>query len=278
MRLPILRLDEIAVLQGPPLMGALLAGQPSLTSLMLLIAGNGLLVAHVFALNDLAGQSTDARDPARTGKGLAASGLSRGAMMGWIVLLLAGAMAVLFWLGGTALLLGLSIGLLSGLYSTPPWHWKAVPIAGSLLHLAGGAAHFLLGYASQQAIDARGLGISLVFGMIFTAGHLSHEVRDHEVDAANGIRTNAVAFGRQWAFLAGTAMFVGAYGLMAILAFGGILPAYLIACLAFIPLHLLEAARAWRAGLARQDLLRLQARYRCFFGLIGAGILAGVLA
>src|SRR6185436_13822618 len=96
--------------------------------------------------------------------------------------------------GPRTLALALAIAGLSAIYSLPPCHAKGVPVLGSFLHLAGGVLHFHLGYLLFGAFGGRSLALSMFFALTFTAGHLTQEVRDHDADLLNGIRTNAVAF------------------------------------------------------------------------------------
>src|ERR1700730_10296870 len=65
-----IRFDEVLVMQGPPLLGAVfsigrLTGE-RVVELAIFAAGSFCLVAHVFALNDWSGMGTDSRDPNRT--------------------------------------------------------------------------------------------------------------------------------------------------------------------------------------------------------------------
>ncbi|WP_204310979.1 hypothetical protein, partial [Stenotrophomonas maltophilia] len=64
-----IRFDEVAALQGTPLIGAIFSiGALSVDhaiGLALLLAGNVCLMAHVFVLNDWSGIDGDIRDPNR---------------------------------------------------------------------------------------------------------------------------------------------------------------------------------------------------------------------
>src|SRR3954462_15239065 len=64
-----IRFDEVLVLQGSPLLGAVFAIQTltieKVAALAALGAGSICLVAHVFVLNDWSGMSGDLRDPNR---------------------------------------------------------------------------------------------------------------------------------------------------------------------------------------------------------------------
>lgn len=275
-----IRLDEVLLLQGAPLLGALFAipevSHGSLLPLLVLLAGCLCLIAHVFLFNDWSGIKGDLRDPKRAARTFAAVGVGRAAV-GWLALgLLLSALVVLAWLGRTPFAFGVAIAVLSALYSAPALHGKGRPLFSSLLHIVGGSLLFLLGYTTFAAIDLRGAAISGFFALVFAAGHLANEARDHEGDARNGIRTNAVAFGRARGFVAALVLFAAAYLLLAVLALAGYVPLPLLAGAALLPLHLLAARQAWRAGLSFESLRRLQWIYRGLFAVIGLLMLSTV--
>ena len=122
-------------------------------------------------------------------------------------------------------------------------------------------------------LDARGLVISLFFGLVFAGGHLNQEVRDYEADLLNGIRTNAVAFGRRRAFLASLATLTAAYAILTISAACGILPKLLVASALVWMLHVAWSIQALRRGLGFETALWMQRRYRLLFALIGLVVL-----
>ena len=273
-----IRFDEVRLLQGATLIGAaasIVAFTPaSFIAVATVIAGNVCLVAHVFVLNDWSGIDGDLNDPTRAGDTFLAKGVSR-SEVGYLALGLLMASFLLFALvGTTTLLVALAIATLSALYSAPAFHMKGVPLLSSALHLVGGALHFLLGYTVFAPIDARGLAVSSFFGLVFAAGHLTHQARDLDGDRDNGIRTTAVVFGRTRSFLASLSLFTIAYALLCTLAALGFVPAVLVLAGALYPFHLLAACRAWRAGLSFASLQRLQASYRLIFAVIGLAMLA----
>jgi 4-hydroxybenzoate polyprenyltransferase len=277
-----LRWGEILVLQGPPLLGAASAlGAPTahrLAALAVFAAANLLLVAHIFVLNDWAGVDADLNDANRLAGVFAARGISREAIGRLCIGLLALSLALFGILNLRTLALAAAIAALGFLYSRPGWPAKGVPVLGSALHLTGGLLHFLLGVSLFRAIARPDLALGLFFGLTFAAGHLNQEVRDFQGDAANRIRTNAVAFGKKPTFLAGLAGFTAAYALLAMLAAAGLLPAWLgLLALLLYPLHLQAARRALAAGLTYDAMRRLQARYRLLYAVIGAAMAAGLL-
>lgn len=276
-----IRLDEVLVLQGTPMLGAILAlGALTFHDYIraaIFGVGSLCLVAHVFVTNDWAGIEGDLRDPHRATRTFAAQGVSRAAVGALAVALLG--MTLLFFslLGPVSLALAVAILALSTLYSVPAIHMKGHPILGSSLHLVGGTLHFLLGYATFAALDTRGIVIGCFFGLIFAAGHLMHETRGHEGDRLNGIRTNAVAFGKAQSFGAGMILFTAAYALLIALALFGLLPRMLVFTALLYPVHLYASMRAVRAGLSFDSLLEYQKCYRVLYGLIGAMLVGSVL-
>ena len=104
---------------------------------------------------------------------------------------------------------------------------------------------------------------------MFAAGHLNQEVRDYAGDLLNGIRTNAVAFGRRRAFFASLFMFTAAYAMLTGLAALGILPRLLLWSPVAWLVHVAWAAQALRRGLDFDTAVWMQRRYRWLFALIG---------
>lgn len=242
-----LRVPEILILQGSPLMGVFYAiarpGVEHLAPIAILAAANVLLVAHIFMLNDWAGLTTDVADPNRAATVFTTRGVDRREMSGLVLCLLAVSLFLFGRLGAVTFGLAVAIAALSGLYSLPVSNWKGKPILNSVAHLAGGALHFLLGYSVLSAIDSRGLAIASFFGLSFAAGHLTQEIRDYQSDAHNAISTNAVIFGRRRIFAASALLFSLAYVVLFVLAFRGVIPRSLTFLFALYPVHV-EIGRA----------------------------------
>ncbi len=268
-----IRLEEVLVLQGTPLLGALfsmdaIAGVQMLDLLVLAMASS-CLVAHVFVLNDWAGSSGDLRDPNRAAQVFTANGISRRAAGVLCVFLLAVSLLLLMPFGQTVVAIAAALAILSALYSAPWSGLKGVPLASSLLHVAGGLLHFLLGYSLFHRLDARSLEIGSFFALTFAAGHLTHEARDCGSDELNGIRTNAVKFGQAWSFAAGFVLFAVADVLLFVLAVRGIVPSLLMGIAAIFPFHLWWTLRTYCSGLTFENIRWLQARYRMLYAIVG---------
>ena len=268
-----IRFDEVFVLQGTPLMGVVFsigtitAGK--LEMLLLFLFGSILLVAHVFTLNDWAdvAHGLKAPDPQVPSRRLFWFSLS----------LLVASLLAFALIGLRVVILGLIVAALGFFYSHPKLNAKGTPVASSIPHLVGGLFHFLLGYAVFLPIDERGILIALFFALTFMAGHLNHEVRDFDLDSHNNARTNAVAFGKRPAFLAGLIVFTLAYLCLFVLGWFRFVPRPLaFLALLFYPLHLFWSLRALRSQLSPEKLDRFQIQYRVLYAVIGISMLCSL--
>lgn len=275
-----IRIDEVCVLQGAPVIGALFSmadfSASTLLAITMLVAGNVCLVAHVFVLNDWAGIHGDLNDPNRAARTFVAQGENAGRMGALALILLALALLLFNLVSQASLAIALMIAALSGIYSFPGIHGKGVPLLNSLLHLLGGLLHFLLGYAALSPISQNSVAIGCYFGLVFAAGHLTHETRDHDGDLQGGIRTNAVAFGKRRTFLAGLFLFTVAYVLLIALALDGLVPTVFSLAIVLYAVHLRAAWRTLQDGLSYVGIRRLQTTYRNIHLVIGLAMLATV--
>ncbi len=261
-----IRYREVLMLQGPPLMGAVLSltrwTGTSLVSIGILFFAGFLLVAHIWSLNDWVELPAERRNP----------------MLGLSLSLLVLSMLLFTYLGRTTLLIATGVALLGFVYSHPVINAKGRPVLSSVTHLAGGALHFLLGFSVFSSIGWKAVMISSFFTLVFTAGHATQEVQDYEEDRLHGIRTNAVVFGKTAVFVTAFVGFAFAYGDLALLSLYGDLPPrlWLIAVTLF-PLHCYWSLNAWRTGLRPDGVGRLRNRYRVLFILIGIAIASGII-
>jgi 4-hydroxybenzoate polyprenyltransferase len=268
---------EVGALQASPLLGLYL-GDPGLhgdnvSRAALLLIGSLALTAHVFLFNDWADYGRDAHDSRRAGVGINGYGTSRDQIAYVATALLIAATVAFAAVGTSAVLFGAGIAALSFLYSFSPRFGKRTPIAASLNHLTGGALHFLLGYTVVRAVDAKGVALCLVFGLVFAAGHLNQEVRDYEFDRVNGIGTVAVTIGRRRGFLASFSLFTTADLVIVVLAALGVLPKILLLTAIAWLLQARWSLQALRRGLGSETALWMQSRYRLLFALVGLAML-----
>jgi 4-hydroxybenzoate polyprenyltransferase len=272
-----LRMPELLVLQGSPLLGAVFAvPNPGAGRLAILVAANICLVAHIFLLNDWSDLTTDHADPNRASTVFTTRGVSSKEMGRLALFMLALSLLFSRDLGLVPFGLTLAVAGLGALYSLPRFNWKGKPLLSSAAHLGGGALHFLLGYSVSADIDGRGLATAIYFALIFAAGHLTQELRDHEADASNGIRTNAVIFGRRRTFLASLVLFTASHALLFLLALQGAVPRPLAFLVVLYPLHLFWSLKALTDGLTYASVCRLQTRYRALYALAGVAMVAAL--
>jgi 4-hydroxybenzoate polyprenyltransferase len=272
-----LRLQEILVLQGSPLLGAAFAirhpGIDHAAPLAILAAANVCLVAHIFLINDWSNLTSDLTDPNKATRVFTSRGVTR-PELGVLAIGLLGLSLVLFTLlNPLTLNLSLAITALSALYSLSPFNWKSRPLLNSAAHLLGGTLHFLLGYSVWSALDSRSLAIATFFGITFAAGHLIQEIRDYDGDVQNAIRTNAAIFGRHRTFIASLALFTAAHALLFALALEGILPRPLAALAFLYPIHLRWSIETLNEGLTFTSVRQLQSRYRALYAIVGVAML-----
>lgn len=275
------RATEVLALQASPILGSLLGGftveQEGMIRPSLLLFGSIALTAHIFVFNDWAGYSSDILDPQRATLISARQGISRREVAIVAIALLVLANIAFAVVGGMTLLFGIAIAFLGILYSSSAGFGKNAPIVGSINHLLGGMLHFLLGYTFVHTLDTNGLAMSLFFGLVFAGGHLNQEVRDHEADLLNGIRTTAVAFGRQHTFFASLCTFTAAYAIATCLAALELWPRLLLLSPIVWLVHVAWYLQALQRGLGFDTAVWMQRRYRLLFALLGLAMLSGSL-
>ncbi len=250
-----------------------LHGLDVLQVMVVLVGASVSLVAHIIVFNDWAGIDGDLKDPSRSARTFLSLGVSRRAMCSLALLLAALGLAASACLGEPALWIATGMLVTSALYSAPRWHLKGAPVASSLLHLLGGGLHCLLGYVAIARLNVPAVLFAGYFGVVFAAGHLMHEVRGHDADCANGIRTNAVAFGKKATFIAAFVLFNIAYLLLAVGSAAEQLWGLLVMSVVAYWLHIANSWRALQSQLELYSLLRLQSQYRLSFMLIGIALL-----
>lgn len=85
--------------------------------------------------------------------------------------------------------------LLWCMYYLPPFHLKTRLLGGTVAHFIGGSLHFHMGYVGFGDSFDGGLGYSLIFSCILTAGHFNHEIMDYHADQKHGYLTTTVRWG-----------------------------------------------------------------------------------
>src|SRR5437773_378585 len=132
------RAVEVLALQASPILGALLAGVggnwTDFGRLALLLSASLALTAHVFVLNDWAGQDSDRNDSRRARQVFGLRNIGSHEVAGLATALLLIATTVLAIVGVQTVFLGCAIAALSVLYSCSPFFGKRKPRWNSLIH------------------------------------------------------------------------------------------------------------------------------------------------
>ena len=192
------RFAEVSILLGFPMIGLFFAFGSvrelfSLNVFLFVIAIFALFTA-IYAFNGLAGTEDDKHN----------SRLSdlAGKRLSFIVTLavsLALSLFVFFFIRPELAAFALVSFLLWCVYSFPKKGFKYRPGLGTLVHFVGQTLHFLMGYAVLAPVDGTSAAASVYFALLFSAGHINHELIDHDADEKSGIRTGAVCFGvKKW--------------------------------------------------------------------------------
>lgn len=194
-----IRALESTLMCGFPLIGTLFAvREPSwgvgFTVLRFLIATYGLVI-YVYVLNSWGGIEADRRN-ARLGDHPVLTGEVTPNQLRAVFFtgLAVSFFLYLIWLP-QCFPIAFSIMCVWTIYSHPDILAKAKPVYGNLVHFAGGILQFLLGWVFLSPITWQAFLLAVYFAGIFAAGHLNHEVMDHDADKEMGLATNAVVFG-----------------------------------------------------------------------------------
>jgi lycopene elongase/hydratase (dihydrobisanhydrobacterioruberin-forming) len=87
------------------------------------------------------------------------------------------------------------IYLLWASYSIPNIGFKNVPFIATFLHFLSEIIQFNMVYSLFEPVSKRSILISVYFALIFSGGHLYHEVIDYESDSKASVKTLALRLG-----------------------------------------------------------------------------------
>ncbi len=169
-------------------------------------------------------------------------------------------------------------------YSFPVHGAKATPIAGTCVHFITQIIHFHIGYLLFSNYSWTSFGVSIYFGLLFSAGHLHHEVIDYEADKSKEIKTNAVFFGRRATFVASSFLFLASillwiylfsFAMIGITTFVPFLFAFLLQLLLIFPLLRIKNFNDASCSNNASDamIIKYRNRYRLLYLLAGLLIL-----
>ncbi|MCB9478526.1 MAG: UbiA prenyltransferase family protein [Deltaproteobacteria bacterium] len=273
-----IRVLESALMLGFPLAGTILATtSPDMATfkrVLLFLPPTYALVIYVYAYNSWGGIETDRRNqrlgdhPVLTGD-ITPTQLKIVAAVGLI-----SSMALYAWWLPECLPYAAYIAVVWTLYSHPHLLAKGRPLGGTMVHLTGGVAQFLLGWIVARPVDTEAVIWACYFAGVFTAGHANHEVKDHAADKAMGLRTNAVVFGPLVVYHGAMALFAVCAFALLVAALTDVTP-WLLAWpfLAIFPIHAIAHA-LWTPKAGAPYPVAYQRLYRGLFFVAGLAALA----
>lgn len=190
------RLAEVSLMLGFPFMGIIFAFEDiaSIFSLQVLIftAGIFFLCISIYSFNAWAGTDEDVENE----RLLILKDRKKHFMLATVVSVLL-FVTIFFLANPFFILLSLLSFCLWAVYSWPKKGFKYRPVLGTLIHFFGQMIHFQIGYAVLKTTDVESFLISAYFSLLFSAGHLNHELIDYEPDKKMGTNTGAVYFGQK---------------------------------------------------------------------------------
>ena len=188
------RFAEVSILLGFPMIGLFFAfkSEEELVSVPVFLFAAAIfsLFTAIYAFNGLAGTDDDKHNSRRADL----AGKRRSFIVTLAVSLMLSLVIFFFIKPVLALFSGISF-LLWCIYSFPKKGFKYRPVLGTLIHFFGQIIHFLMGYTVLAPLDKGSAAASVYFALLFSAGHINHELIDHDADEKAGTRTGAVCFG-----------------------------------------------------------------------------------
>ena len=152
------------------------------------------LATAVYAFNGLAGIGEDSENTR-----LSDLKNRKSTFIATLIVSLSLSLIFFFLIKPELVVLAITSFLLWCLYSFPKKGFKYRPVLGTLIHFVSQIIHFTMGYTVIKPLDATGIAISVYFALLFSAGHINHELIDREADEKTGIMTGAVCFGaKKW--------------------------------------------------------------------------------
>ena len=190
------RSAEVALMLGFPITGALVAFDSPAdffnSDIPIFILGIFFLCSAVYSFNALAGIAEDVKNVRLS----ALKGRRKFFLLSLTVFIIAFIMSFSF-LSSFLVICSIVSFFLWMVYSFPKKGFKYKPVLGTLIHFVGQILHFEMGYSVIKPTDSFSLLISIYFALLFSAGHINHELIDYEADRETGINTGAVFFGKK---------------------------------------------------------------------------------
>lgn len=85
-------------------------------------------------------------------------------------------------------------------YSYPRQGLKYRPFTGTLIHLVSQIIHFLMIWGLFEQYSMFAFSLAIYTALLFSAGHINHEMIDFHADKLSGIKNTATTYGINWCY------------------------------------------------------------------------------
>ncbi len=194
-------------------------------------------------------------------------------------LLFLAAILIFLYFSSAAFVFSIILFTVWAVYSHPATLLKATAIGSVFTHIVSGILQFLLGAAFVVEIASETVMLSVFFAMIFTGGHLVHEVKDREEDSKLEVHNKAFRYGPKKLIDAAYALFMLSSLYLAFLyIFEETLPSpfdqklsfFFVAVFFFVPVILLPFyLRVRKSAESRNAVMKYRSSYRLLYSLAG---------
>jgi len=277
-----LRIKEIILIGGVTFIG-LVFSTPNFNHInfgkwLLIMFSSYSLLGHAFASNDWSGYEYDKNDVNKGNRPLITGELSLTEIKVICISLLIISLILAAIVSYISLFIVTGIIILNYLYSGEKVFLKGVPVISTITHGLGATLGFLLGYSSLGFLDYAGVSFAVYFGVVYAAGHLNHEISDHDSDKSSGISTNTYFLGKKKSLILSFVLFSLSFAYVSLLIFQNILPLTLIIGVAiaysFYSYYFLITLYS---SLSYESLINFRRKYRFIFLFWGIFIVLNIV-
>ena len=273
--LKLMRAKEALFLLGSPFLGLLWTlpdlGTANIVRAILLLVAIFLFFTHVYTFNDWSGFLLDKSDLNKHLRPLVSGKISQREAITLSMCLLVLAAVILFFLSKIIFYLFVFDVVLWIVYAHPAISIKSKPLLPSLIHFIAGIIHFLFGYILFSGIiTVNGILIGIFFGLVFSAGHLNHEIKDYSFDKESLLMTSAIKFGKEPMFFTSFVIITLSSLYFYVLTVYKILPESLYMGLFCIyPFYCYCFYQTYKNGRDYNSMRKFRSRYRILYFLAG---------
>jgi 4-hydroxybenzoate polyprenyltransferase len=269
-----LRVKEIILLGGITIIGLAFQTSEFITPVfykwILITLSSYTLLGHAFLFNDWSGYDYDKKDENKKNRPLIKGEISLIEVKILSIILFIISLSLVYAVSTISFIIVIAITILNYLYSGRRFFLKSVVVISTIIHGLGASLGFLLGYTFSGTLDLEGIYLAIYFGILYSAGHLNHEILDFESDKKSGISTNANIIGKRKSFISSFILFSVSYLYISFLALSNILPLTLtIGAAVSYPVYAYFFLRTSRSSLDYKAMIWFRQKYRIIFLLWG---------